>query len=267
MKTKMLNLFLFFLLLGSNLVSAEVFSEKIDIPEASGIVSLPNGDFLVVDDDQGIFLLSRDLKEKLILGRDECNFLEDLEGITISTDRKSLYILSEVGGRVFRLPLQKTGSDFKIGKPEPLGSLLTLSERSNKGYEGICVISLNGQDHLLAVHQKDPVALAIFSLPELKRLTICRLPPELEQLLANLSDVTVDQRNGHILLLSAKSCRIVELRAKIRSSIEELEIVSNTKLRGQLSGKPEGICFDSMERLVIVTDGGGDPGNFIRFDR
>lgn len=246
---------------------AQAFSTRIDIPEASAITCLPDGQFLIVDDEEGVYLFNpSSQKSSLILSAEQHKSLDDLEGITLATDGKTVYLLSEDGGRIFRSDLSIEKEVVTLGAPEALGSLAMLSNSGNKGYEGICIISLFGKDHLLAVHQEKPTALAIYSLPELKKITMCKLPDELSELLDNLSDVAIDQRNGHILLLSGKSGRLVEVKAKIGKDIEELEIVSSTNIRGNLAGKPEGLCFDAYERLVVVTDGGGEPSDFIRFD-
>ncbi len=246
---------------------AQTFSQNINIPEASAITSLSDGSFLVVDDDEGVYHLNQKLEEKMVLSSNEFNFLDELEGICLSVDQKTVYLLSEDGGRIIKTQLKQSKDGLKLSSPEVLGSLASISNTRNKGYEGITTIILNGKEHLLAVHQEKPTALAIFSLPELDRITMCKIPDEISELLDNLSDVTVDQRNGHLLLLSGKSGRIVELQAKIGKDIEELEVVSSIKIKGNLNGKPEGICFDSEEKLVVVTDGGGDPSDFIRFKR
>lgn len=248
--------------------NAQVMSLKIPIGEASGIACLPNGQFLIVDDEEGVFFFDpQKTRVWPALSSQQYEFLDDLEGIAISTDQKSLYLLSENGGRIFVCDIVTNQQEIELKAPKLLGSLTKIGSVNNKGYEGISIINLAGKDHLLAAHQDKPVALAIFSLPGLEKITSCRLPGEFEDLLKNLSDLTVDLRNGHILLISAKSSRIVEVKAKIGKDIEELEIVSTTRISGNLSGKPEGICFDAYERLVVVTDASGDEGDFIRFDK
>jgi uncharacterized protein YjiK len=248
--------------------SGQVMNFKIPIGEASGIACLPNGNFLIIDDEEGVFFFDPQ-KQKVwpALSSHQYESLDDLEGITISTDQKNVYLLSEDGGRIFVSNLASGTQGVQLQEPQLLGSLAMIGNEKNKGYEGICIIILDGKDHLLAVHQDKPMALAIFSLPDLKKVTMCKLPGDLEELQKNLSDVTVDLRNGHILLISAKSRRIVEVKARIDKDIEELEIVSTIRIDGNLSGKPEGLCFDAYERLVVVTDASGDEGDFIRFDK
>ncbi|MFZ5950916.1 MAG: SdiA-regulated domain-containing protein [Candidatus Rifleibacteriota bacterium] len=247
--------------------AAQTFNQNINIPEASAITSLNDGSFLVVDDEEGVYHLNQKLEAKMLLSSSEFSFLDELEGICLSVDQKTVYLLSEDGGRIIKTQLQQSKDGMKLSRPEVLGSLASIGNTRNKGYEGITTIILNGKEHLLAVHQENPTALAIFSLPELNKITMCKIPDEISELLDNLSDVTIDHRNGHLLLLSGKSGRIVELKAQIDKDIEELEVVSSIKIKGRLNGKPEGICFDSEEKMVVVTDGGGDPSDFIRFEK
>lgn len=244
--------------------SPQPFSQTLSVPEASAIVGISNGHFFVVDDEKGIFHLNRELQARLVLSAMDHKFLTDLEGISISSDQQFLYCLSEEGGKISKIRLRITENDVSLDEPKPLGNLPTIGETPNKGWEGICVLNFSGEDRLLAVHQEKPRAIGMFSLPALKQLSMCKLPEELKNLLKNLSDITIDNRNGHLLLLSGKSARIVELKATIDSEIRELEVISVTKLNGELRGKPEGICFDSKESLVVVTDGDGEASDFIR---
>lgn len=246
--------------------SAQAFNKTVSIVEASAITGLSDGRFLVVDDEEGIFLLNSDLEAKLFVSAEGNDLLQDLEGITLSTDQKTVYCLSEKGGQISRLSLSQDKDSVKLGPVESLGNLPTIGETSNKGWEGICVILLGAKELLMAVHQEKPTAIGMFELPSLKQISICDLPTELKDLLKNLSDIAIDHRTGNLLLLSGKASRVIEVKATITNQIDELEIIKITKIKGEFAGKPEGICFDSQERLVIITDGAGDPGEFIRLN-
>ncbi|MGM0600417.1 MAG: SdiA-regulated domain-containing protein [Candidatus Rifleibacteriota bacterium] len=252
----------------SNLrLQAQIMFESIAVPEASGIVGLSDGQDIIVDDDIGVFFLDRKMEAKLRLSAAKFDCLRDLEGVSLSSDKKNVYFLSEDGGIISRSLIEVKNGKFKLNDPEVLGSLRKLNNKKNKGYEGIAIFKIDNKDHLLAVHQEKPRALAIYSLPELKLTTMCKLPADLKQLLDNLSDVFVDADNGNILLLSGKSGRIVEVKAKIKKDIEELEIIQVINIKGAFNGRPEGICLNNRGQIVVVTDGSGRPSTYMILKR
>lgn len=263
------NVFFRFLLLATMVLGiscpgqAKFFHQQINIMEASGIASLPDGSFLIVDDDEGVYLLDENFTARLLLSTREFPELEDLEGITVSGD--TAYLLSEENGSIFTCRIEKDAKSVRLGSPQFLGRLENISTRSNKGYEGISMTKIAGKDYLIAVNQAQPAAIAIFSLPELKLHCKQHLPEDLIEYLPNLSDITVTEK-GHLLLLSGKSGRVVEVKATIDGSIETLEVIAVFKIGGNLSGKPEGVCVDTRGRLIVVTDGSGYQSDFIRFD-
>jgi uncharacterized protein YjiK len=247
-------------------LAAQSFSKSIDIVEASAITGLSSGSFIVVDDERGIFYLNPNLEAELLLAAEQHSFLNDLEGVALSPDKKQIYFLSEKGGSISLAEISDSSGKIVLGTPQIIGNLPQIGEEPNKGWEGICTTVLDNRSILLAAHQEKPKAIAMFELPSLKLISMCKLPEELKNLLKNLSDICVDYRTGHILLLSGKSARVVEIKAKISDQIDEIDIISITNLKGNLSGRPEGLCFDSNERLVVVTDGAGEPGTFIRLN-
>ncbi len=83
-------------------------------------------------------------------------------------------------------------------------------------------------------------------------------------LLKNLSDVTINPENKHIFLLSGKSGMIVEISIDQGPGLSEISIVSTIKIQGNLTGRPEGLCFTPDGQIVFVTDGAGQPGNLVK---
>jgi hypothetical protein len=267
-KTFFVFLCLFSFVVVSNLsLQAQIMVENIAVPEASGIVGLSDGQDIIVDDDIGVFFLDRKMEAKLHLSAAKFDSLQELEGVALSSDKKNVYFLSENGGIVSRSLIEVNNGKFRLNDPEVLGSLRQLGKDKNKGYEGIAIFQIDNKDHLLAVHQEKPRALAIYSLPELKLKTMCKLPADLKQLLENLSDVAFDVNNGNILLLSGKSGRIVEVKAKIKKDIEELEIIQVINIKGAFNSRPEGISLNNRGQIVVVTDGSGRPSTYMILKR
>ncbi len=242
---------------------AQALFHKIDVLEASAIVSISDGRFLTVDDEKGIFLLNDKYESKLVKSSKDCEFLKDLEGISLSTDKKTLYCLSEQKGKIISFPISTTKDSLTLGEPELLGKLPVMTDDQNKGWEGIYVIGSRQGDMLLAIHQKSPKLLGLFELPSLKMIASRELSNELKSKVKNLSDLTVDQRTGHLLLLSGKSRKILETKMDINNDLGKFTFIREIAIPESDGGRPEGICFDSKDRLIAVTDGAGEPGNLI----
>jgi uncharacterized protein YjiK len=216
-----------------------------------------------VDDEKGIFLINDRFESSLLMDSKEFEYLNDLEGISISTDRKFLYCLSEDQGRITRIPIKIEIDSVELGIPDYIGSLPVLGEDSNKGWEGICIISSRQGDMLLGIHQKKPKLMALFELPSLRMIGSRELSDELKSKVKNLSDLTVDQRTGNVLLLSGKSQKVLETKVDISNGLGSFSFVREIDIPPAPEGRPEGICFDAKDRLIAVTDGAGKQGYLI----
>ncbi len=245
-----------------------ISSVKLSVKEASGIAALPpkspGQGFLVVDDDAGLFQVFSDGTANLLLSGNQKSLFRGLEGITLSTDKRFVYCLEEGKGRVIRIPLDFEGSRVVLGHAEEVGRLPGISDKPNKGWEGITICFHQGREFLLAVHQESPRSLGLFGIPDLKPLFLRKLSHEAVMLLENLSDVAFDHRTGHLLLLSSKSRRLVEIGFPLEADSDPGKVFAVRDLPLGKDEKPEGVCFDSSEGVVIVTDGGGKPGKLLR---
>lgn len=253
-------------LLGKTPVAA-MSSPKIvslEVTEASGIAPLADGSFLVVDDDRGLFRVTPDGRADLLLAAESEKNFGGLEGVCLSSDKRFLYCLSEAKGRIVRIPLQMKGRALKLGAVEKLGKLPTIGIEANKGWEGISIYLHQGRDLLVAVHQEHPRSVGLFELPTLEPIAMKELPGSFKKILENLSDVTIDQRNGHLWLLSGKSRRLVEIDFTPDQALTNFSILSQRELPLTSEERPEGVCFDAADRLVVVTDGSGKPGKLLR---
>jgi uncharacterized protein YjiK len=204
------------------------------------------------------------LNASLLLSAYEHKELDDLESIAISADQQIIYLLSEKIGSVFTSRLETSTSSVSLRPPEFLGSLPQIRTKANKGWEGLCLGGFDGQNGLLAIHQEKPLAIGFFRLSDLQELWLHKLPEELEKLLKNLSDVAINPENNHIFLLSGKSGMIVEISVDKGPGLTAISIVSTTKIQGNLTGRPEGLCFTPGGQMVFVTDGAGQPGNLVK---
>lgn len=216
--------------------------------EASGIVVLGAGKFLVVDDENGVQLVDTAVgpipSVRLILRR------ADLEGIAAIGEGRFLVVAEGSG----------TLTGFTIdGEAKDVGTLAhppSDKPKKNKGWEGITLlpspISFDHRDHLIAVHEGHPKAIVLFAWPSLAAERTFILDGALEEKLADLSDVTVDGRSGELLLLSDES------RCYARAVVSATEVLMRgdcTPLAVSVDEKPEGIALDDVGYVWIATDG------------
>lgn len=218
------------------------------VQEASGLASIGDDSFLVVDDEDGIFRCMADGDpEQLDAGKG----MTDLEGIAITPDGMYAYVLSERDGSIWRFSID--GVDLSDG--ERLGNLPRLSKKKNQGWEGIAFAKAGTfVEHMevVAVHQVNPRSIGLFDAETLEQRAMMRLPKKVRKVIGDLNDVAVDA-DGHILLLSGKSGLIAEMQLED----EELTLVRFYRVETSKRDVPEGISIDAKGRVWICTDGEG----------
>lgn len=227
--------------------------ESLGVESASAIAPLGKGVFLIVDDDRGIFLVG-DGDPKLLRGRDDAKALGDLESLCVSDDGETVYAVSEEKGRVFSFSVERGGSKVSLSAPTLLGVLPRPGDGKNKGWEGASYLPASRPSKrpacLVLAHERKPMAVGVFSLPDLEPVVLVELSSDIEALLDDVADVAVCPTTQNLLLLSDQSQRIVE----VRLVGEQLELVGSFDLELEEDEKPEGIAFEGPERVVIVTD-------------
>lgn len=218
---------------------------KLAIGEASAVVALGGGRFLVADDEKGVQLVDVALGKVQMLAP-----MNDVEGLAKVGDR--FIAIEERSGVVWGFGLD--------GVTKQLGALahppFTGEAKKNKGWEGIALLpaklAADKKDHLVAVHEGTPKALALFAWPALTLEKVLALEGPLDGALGDLSDVAIDPANGELLLLSDQSRRFARVRLG-----DALALVRLTDLPIAEEEKAEGVTFDDTGLLWIVTDATG----------
>jgi uncharacterized protein YjiK len=236
-----------------------------DIAEPSAIAISPYG-FIVADDESGLHLVERPGKRAtavastLVDGGD----LKNAEGVAYDRERSSILALTEKGVvREYRVKRAKAGLHLADGTR--LGRLPSIGKKK-AGWEGLGVLPAarapDGGDHLLAVHERKPLLLGVFRRDTLEVEAEIEVPSEVRgHEIHDLSDLTVDPRTRHVLLLSDESRAVFgfELRHRARGGVWTIQFVSWIPLpalveRGRL--QPEGLDFDERGDLWIACDQG-----------
>jgi uncharacterized protein YjiK len=230
--------------------TAKVVAEwALGVQEASGLSPLGGGAFLVVDDEKGIF---RCASEGDPIRLEAGAALADLEGICLSDDGGSAFVLSERDGGVWRFAL----ADGALGHGTRLGKLTELNDRKNAGWEGIAFAAAGtfaANAELVAVHQKKPRRVGFFDAETLEPRLTLRLPKAARKGLSDLNDIIIDPTTQRLLVLSGKGGAIGELAV----IDDELELVRLYELEHEKHDIPEGITIDDEGRIFVCTDGEG----------
>lgn len=226
---------------------------SLGVESASAVAPLGEGLYLIVNDDEGLFLAGgskpirlRDSEEHAALG--------DLESVCVSEDGEHAYAVSEETGEVFRFDVQRASAGARLSPGVKLGAIERPGDKKNKGWEGAAFLRpgfVEGWPEALVVaHEGKPMALGFYALPDLRELHVVDLDDTLDGLLGDVADVTVCPRTRHLFLLSDQSHRIVEARI----DLDGVELLASFDLSLDDDDKPEGIAFETDDVLVIVTD-------------
>ena len=219
------------------------------IEEASGVAPLPDGSFLVVDDEEGVFRLAlQGEPESLAAGRG----LADLEGVCVAHDGASAWVLAERDGGVWRFEM----AQGKLRNGVRIGALPRLNDRKNAGWEGLAFAPAGtwaDAPRLVAAHQRKPRSISIVEPDSLRVDRTFSLPKAAKKALDDLNDVAVHPESGEIVVLSGKAGRL----ARLERDGEELELRGLYSVEEHDDDVPEGLAYDSSGRLWIVWDGSG----------
>jgi uncharacterized protein YjiK len=219
---------------------------------ASAVAPLGGSLALVVDDDEGIYLIGAG-EPRLLRGRKDAKGLGDLESVCVSDDGGAAYAVSEKKGQVFSFEVIRGRAGVSLSEATLLGVVERPGDVKNKGWEGASFLRVDGAPHLVLTHERDPMAVGLFALPDLRPVALVTLDGPFEALLEDVADVAVCPSTGHLFLLSDQSERVVEARLLPDGALEPVAAF-DLALDGE---KPEGIAFESPDRLVIVTDASG----------
>lgn len=219
----------------------------------SGIVHLPTGQTLVINDDKGVYEVRPDEEPRLLFE------LEDGEGIAVDAKGEYVYALDEKSRRVHKLEVRSDAKGrLALRDTDESKKLPKLKGQSNTGWEGICFLprKLAGGEHdcLVCVHEGSPRRVGIYELPDLEHGVTLKLPKGAKDLLPDLADVTVEPKTGHLFVVSDRSRTVVELAIVRHAKGVELQVVSSIDLPISADKKPEGLHFDEKGRLWVGLD-------------
>jgi hypothetical protein len=227
-------------------VTATIVEEvRADLGEASALVALAGGRFVVADDARGVVLVEGGAA-RVVVGD-----LEGLEGLC--RVGAEVVAVREDDGAVFCFVPTVGDEARQIGVlPRPPWA----KGKKNKGYEGLAFwppgLSCDGQAHLLAVHEDKPRALAVLAWPSLVPEGFVALDGALAALLPDLADVAVAPGSGEVWIVTDEGGQIA--RTRLEGLGGPLALLGVVELPLDDDEKPEGLAFDDDGHAWIVTD-------------
>lgn len=238
-------------------------SLKTGVKEASDVVALPGGRFLVAGDVSAkLGIVSVDGRTtKLDLG---AGFKKpsDFEGVAFDPVRGKLFVAREGTAEILRYSWKggegdkaKLESTFKL---EGAGG-------SNKGCEGLAylpgALSPTQMPQLLALMEGKPKGLLLLNDSGSGTPSTVKLDKALTEKLKDFSGVAVDPRTGHVFISSDVSSAVaqVKLTRQGRDFVGTLVQVIPVGL-----SRMEGVTFDDKGNLHVLTENDGKLHTFER---
>ena len=183
----------------------------------------------------------------------ELRGFSDPEGVEVLSDGR-IAIIDERRGLLtaFYLPLD---AEFIDGEAFPAINLTAVAS-GNKGFEGIAWDGRN--QRILLAKERSPFGLFSLPFPDVEEgvaapaLTLQELPSE-QVFMRDFSSLAVDQRTGHLLVLSDESRMLLELdEAGNPVSFISLAMGFNSLTRS--IKQAEGVAMDAQGTIYIVSE-------------
>ncbi|MDY0250523.1 MAG: SdiA-regulated domain-containing protein [Pseudomonas sp.] len=197
-----------------------------------------------------------------VLREVELRGFSDPEGVEVLSDGR-IAIIDERRGQLtaFYLPLD---AQFIDGETLPRISLGTMAS-SNKGFEGIAWDGRN--QRMLLAKERSPFGLFSLPFPDLAEgvnaplQTLQELPSE-QVFMRDFSSLAIDQRTGHLLVLSDESRMLLELD-KQGNPISFISLAVGFNGLTRSIKQAEGVAMDGRGNIYIV----GEPNLFYVFKK
>lgn len=239
---------------------------KTGIKEASDVVALPGGRFLIVGDTSskvGVIDADGNVTKMELPGLPKKKPSE-MEGVTYDPIRHNLIISREESREIYvydwnpdksRAPELKKKIDVKhLGGP------------TNKGIEGLAYLPREQSPWrvpvMLGVKEGNPRQLMMFDAGGSKSYTTVKLDPRIRDLCKDFSAVAVDPKTGHVYISSDASAVVVEIELKGSGQNVTATMIGDPFAIEDEKKKPlkriEGLTFNEQGDLFVLTENDGD---------
>jgi len=235
---------------------------KFPVKEASDVVSLPGGKFLIVGDTADkVGLVGADGKLTKLKLPGLPNGNSQLEGVAYDPVRHHLLVSREEKGEILRYEWNpEKNTPPKLEKTFQI----KLDGPKNKGIEGLAYLpgdfSPTGTPQLIAAHEGSPRELLLLGDGGGGKPIKIKLEEQVKSVCADFSAVTVDPKTGHVFISSDESSTVAQIELKRDGDKIVGRLVQSFPLRDK-KDKPleriEGLTFNEKGDLFVLTENDG----------
>jgi len=238
---------------------------KTDVKEASDVVALPGGRFLVVGDTSdkvGVLDAAGKLKKLKLPGLPE-NKPSQFEGVAYDPVHHTLIFSREESRELWRYEWNAGKKDDRPDL-EHVYDVKHLGGPTNKGLEGLSYLpgeqSPTGQPQLLGVKEGKPRELVLFDAKGGKKPFEVKLEDQVRSVCKDFSAVAVDPKTGNVFISSDESSTVAQIELKRDGDKVRGRLVQSFPLRDK-HDKPlariEGLTFNEKGDLFVLTENDG----------
>lgn len=235
---------------------------KSDMKEASDVVALPGGRFLVVGDRRDkVSLVTPDGKKQELKLPGLPNGNSQLEGVAYDPVRHHLFVAREEKGQLLRYEWNPEKND-----PPRLEKTfdVNLKGPTNKGVEGLAYlpgdVSPTGTPQLLLAKEGKPRELVLHDDGGKASKLSIKLEKEVLNAARDFSAVAVDPKTGHVFISSDESAACVQVKLVREGDKLVGRFVQTFPLRdekGKTLERVEGLTFNEKGDLFVLTENDG----------
>lgn len=237
---------------------------KTGMAEASDVVALPGGRFMVVGDKSDrVVIVGADGKRTDLELPGLKNGKSQLEGVAYDPVRHHLFVSREESRELLRYDWDANKKTAPV--LEKRIDLEGFKGPTNKGVEGMAYlpgeVSPTGEPQLLLAKEGKPRELALIGDGgKAKKPLSVKLEREVLAVCRDFSAVTVDPRTGHLFLSSDESATVAQIKL-VRDGDKVIgKLVQSFPLRdekGKSLDRVEGLSFNEKGDLFVLTENNG----------
>jgi uncharacterized protein YjiK len=236
---------------------------KTKMPEASDVVALTGGRFLVVGDRKdAVVVVSPDGARTALKLPGLPNGRSELEGVAYDPVRHHLFVMREEKGQLLRY--EWNAEKDRAPVLEKTFELEGVRGPANKGIEGLAWlsgdVSPTGAPQLLLAKEGKPRELALLGDGGKGKPRPITLEREVYSVCRDFSAVAVDPRTGHLFVSSDESSMVAQVRLARDGDQVVGRLVQSFPLRdgqGKALERVEGLAFDARGDLFVLTENDG----------
>jgi len=235
---------------------------KFPMKEASDVVALPGGKFLIVGDrSDKVAIVDADGKVTKLKLPGLPNGKSQLEGVAYDPIRHHLLVSREEKGEILRY---EWNPEKDVAPKLEKTFTLKLDGPTNKGVEGLAYLpgelSPTGTPQLLAAHEGSPRELLLLGDGGGGKPMKIQLEEQVKSVCKDFSAVAVDPKTGHVFISSDESSTVAQIELKRDGDKIIGRLVQSFPLRDK-KDKPleriEGLTFNDKGDLFVLTENDG----------